>query len=101
MFDERVEGYKKALVIGTGGGNDIVSTLLPAQYLQIRGIQTDIAGILSPAAVHEFNGNLENVVNVIEGNIKRTILAPEEFSISFIDSSVIFIDTLFLLCKNL
>ena len=85
MFDERVEGYKKALVIGTGGGNDIVSTLLPAQYLQIRGIQTDIAGILSPAAVHEFNGNLENVVNVIEGNIKRTILAPEEFSISFID----------------
>jgi hypothetical protein len=88
MFDQRINRYRSALVIGTGGGNDIVSTLIPAQHLQRRGIKTDIAGVLSPAAVHRFNGNLEKVVNNIVGDVKRVIPAPNEVPISFVDGSL-------------
>jgi hypothetical protein len=88
MFDRRIDRYSSALVIGTGGGNDIVSTLIPAQHLHRRGIKTDIAGVLSPAAVHRFNGNLEKVVNTIDGNVERVIPAPEVIPISFVDGSL-------------
>jgi hypothetical protein len=87
MFDERVNKYHKALVIGTGGGNDIVSTLIPAQHLHKYGIQTDIAGILSPAAVHKFNGEQEKVINLVDNNAERFILTGTDFTpISFIDN---------------
>jgi len=86
MFDERVDKYHKALIIGTGGGNDIVSTLIPAQHLQKRGIKTDIAGILSPAAVHNFNGTKERVVNLVDNNAERFIFEARDFiPISFVD----------------
>ncbi len=86
MFDKRIDNYTKALVIGTGGGNDIVSTLIPAQHLQKQGIKTDIAGILSPAATHRYNNNLEQVVNVVGENVTRTIPSPNECEISFVDA---------------
>lgn len=85
MFDKCIDKYKRALVIGTGGGNDIVSTLIPVQHLQKKGIKTDIAGILSPAAIHIFNGKIEDVINRIDGHVERVIPASQEISISFVD----------------
>lgn len=85
MFDLRVEKYKKALLIGTGGGNDIVSTLIPAMHLQKKGLKTDIAGVLSPAAIHIFDGKLESVVNEISEKTSRFIPTPTNTHISFVD----------------
>lgn len=88
MFDERLNKYKKALLLGTGGGNDIVSTIIPAQHLQKREMQTDAAGVLSPGAIHRYNGNLECIVNRIQGCVNRVIPAPQEIPVSFIDNSL-------------
>ncbi len=86
MFNEIINKYHKVLLIGTGGGNDIVSTLIPQQHLQKRGIQTDIAGILSPGAIHYFNEKLEDVVNIVNSNSRRIITGKEDVAISFVDS---------------
>ncbi len=78
--------YKKALLLGTGGGNDIVSTMLIADYLINQGIQCDVAGVLSPGAIHEFNGEIEKPVNKIDGDARRYIASNNRCEISFIDS---------------
>ena len=86
MFNEDLQKYKNAFVFGTGGGNDIVSSVLVALYLQKQGIKTDIGGILSPAVVHTFNGNLEQVINEVKGEVKRIIPSKESVELSFIDA---------------
>ena len=86
MFNEQFRKYRKALVLGTGGGNDIVSAIFPAMHLQKYGIQTDLGGMLSPAAIHTFNGNLETVVNAVEGEIKRSIPTRDNITLTMIDS---------------
>jgi hypothetical protein len=78
--------YKKALVVGTGGGNDIVSATLVADYLSKSGLECDVAGVLSPGAVHEFDGSLEKVVNKLGGDVRRYINSRDRKEISFIDS---------------
>ncbi len=80
------EKYKKALVIGTWWWNDIVSALIPALYLQQEWIETDIAWVLSPWAIHTFDGWWEKPVNEIEGEIKRYLPKKNgQKEISFID----------------
>lgn len=81
--------YNKALLIGTGGGNDIVSALLPALYLINQGTQVDIAGILSPGAVHTYQGKPEQIINKLEGVVKRFISSKRPTEISFIDTSLL------------
>jgi len=88
MFENFAGKYKKALVIGTGGGNDIVSAVLIAMYLQKQGMQTDIAGILSPAAMHYFQGKKEEVVNKLDSSVKRKIPSKNPAEISFIDGKL-------------
>ncbi len=88
MFDDIIKGYKKALVFGTGGGNDIVSAILPALHLDNKGLEVDIAGILSPAAVHTFDGIFEKPVNLINDSVKRYIFTPGYKEISFLDESL-------------
>lgn len=78
--------YKKALLLGTGGGNDIVSTMLIAEYLMNQGIQCDVAGVLSPGAIHEFNGEIEQPINKLEKDARRYIASNNRCEISFIDS---------------
>ncbi|MBI5066177.1 DUF1152 domain-containing protein [Candidatus Woesearchaeota archaeon] len=80
--------YNKALLIGTGGGNDIVSAILPALYLSKQGTQVDIAGILSPGATHTYRGKQEQVINKLEGDVKRFISSKKPTEISFVDSSL-------------
>jgi hypothetical protein len=43
--------YKKPLVIGTGGGNDIVSACLIVANLKDKGIDADVAGLCSPRSM--------------------------------------------------
>ncbi len=81
--------YEKALILGTGGGNDIVSTILPALHLAKNNIQVDIAGMLSPGAVHFFNREQEKVVNNLEGSVGRFISSKELIQISFVDSELV------------
>ena len=87
MF-ETLGKHKKALVFGAGGGNDIVSAVLIAMYLQRKGIKTDVGGMLSPAAIHHFQGNIEDVVNENKGDATREIPAKKPVRITFIDGFV-------------
>ena len=66
--------YKKVLIFTTGGGNDITSGILVAQYLQQFGIQTDISGMLAPFVNHYFDDSLEQTLNTINSNTKRQIV---------------------------
>jgi len=78
--------YKKALVLGTGGGNDIVSALIPALHLQQMGIETDLAGMLSPAAEHQYGIVGEKEINWVGRMTCRWIENPRDrIQISFID----------------
>jgi hypothetical protein len=88
MFEDFKGKYHKALVIGTGGGNDIVSAIIPVLYLKEQGIQADIAGILSPAAIHTFGKDrtIERVINDVDDSVERIIPSRNPFRISFIDS---------------
>lgn len=88
MFNEKLKKYKKALLLGTGGGNDIVSATLIADYLIAQGISCDVAGVLSPGAYHEFDGYSELAINEITNTtVKRYLHNPiRNFEISFIDS---------------
>jgi len=73
-FFAMISGCKKALLLGVGGGNDIVSCVLPAGYMHRLGMKTDIAGMLSPVAHHIFDGKPERVINEIKGLVKREIV---------------------------
>jgi len=77
--------YKKVLIIGTGGGNDIVSATLIANILHNKNICCDVAGILSPGAKHTFDGLDEDAVNILGNRVKRFIAEKDLKEISFID----------------
>jgi hypothetical protein len=60
------------LIVGMGGGNDIVMSVLLAEYLA-RRVEVDIAGVLNPAAWHNFGGKDERPINLNSGAIIRKI----------------------------
>jgi hypothetical protein len=78
--------HKKALVLGTGGGNDIVSALIVALDLQKHGLEVGLAGVNSPAAIHTYGGELEQPVNRIVPNTRRYIPAKISREISYVDA---------------
>lgn len=80
--------HKKALLLWTWWGNDIVSTIIIALRLQKLGIQTDIAGVLSPAVIHYFNGKIEQEINKVEWRVTREILSKTPKTISFFDGEL-------------
>lgn len=80
--------FQKPLVIGTGGGNDIVSATLVLADLQSRNLTGDLAGICSPGAYHTYNGQAEKSVNEVSKNAKRYIGSKTMKQLSFIDSLV-------------
>lgn len=86
MFEKQFSNkYNKALILGTWWWNDIVSSIIIALDLQKKGIQTDIAGVLSPWAVHYFDGQKEQPINRIQGDVKRFINSKSFKEISFVD----------------
>lgn len=76
------------MVVGIGGGNDMFTASLVVAHLLGIGIETDVAGILSPMAVHTFKGKIESPVNRIQGVVERFIHAPQPVHIPFVDARV-------------
>lgn len=68
---------KRALVIGAGSGRDIASATLITQELTTKGIHVDLAGFLTPWAVHLFNNHREKPINMLTKNSKKYILGKE------------------------
>lgn len=67
------KNYTNALVLWTGGGNDIVSALIIALDLQKNGVNVSLAGMNSPAAVHMYNGRYEEPINKLGDNTRRFV----------------------------
>lgn len=86
-FRKNGKRYRKALVVGIGGGNDMFTASLVVAHLLGIGIETDVAGVLSPMAVHTFKGKIESPVNRIQGAVERFIHAPQPVRIPFVDGS--------------
>jgi hypothetical protein len=80
--------YKKPLIIGTGGGNDIVSATLVLRDLIEHGRSPDLAGICSPGAIHTYKGKEEKAVNIVDKSAKRYIPSKNAVEISFIDGEI-------------
>ena len=73
--------YSKALVIGAGSGRDIASSVLITEKLREQGIEVDLAGFLTPWALHEFDGELEKTVNIASKPSRKFIATKEEVSL--------------------
>jgi len=80
--------YRKPLVIGTGGGNDIVSACLVVANLRDKGIIADVAGVCSPGAVHTYEFSEEMPINVVTSGTRRYIHSKNVKEISFLDSKI-------------
>jgi hypothetical protein len=72
------KSYSKALVIGAGSGRDIASCVLVTEKLRKLGIGFDLAGFLTPWALHMFDGELEKPVNELADNRSKKFIASKE-----------------------
>jgi hypothetical protein len=68
------KSYSKALVIGAGSGRDIASCVLVTEKLRKLGIGVDLAGFLTPWALHMFDGELEKPVNELADNRSKKFI---------------------------
>lgn len=80
--------YKRPLIIGIGGGNDIVSSTLVLSDLIRVGKNPDLAGICSPGAWHLYNGKEEEPVNLVNVETKRYRPSKIRQELSFIDAKI-------------
>lgn len=80
-----LDKYSNILFLGTGGGNDIFSSLYIAD--KMRGeLKYSIAGMLSPAGTHYFNNKVEQCINELNTNVERYL---GETKITFIDNMIL------------
>lgn len=70
--------YSKALVIGAGSGRDIASCILVTERLRRTGVEIDLAGFLSPWALHMFDEVLEKPVNELTGKRSKKFIPSGE-----------------------
>jgi hypothetical protein len=88
MFDQKK--YKRALVIGAGSGRDLASAVLLTEGLRKNGAKVDLAGFLTPWAMHSSNGSLEKPINRLSRNSRKFIPTKEDVSLgSFFEPSLI------------
>ncbi|MEK6964419.1 MAG: DUF1152 domain-containing protein [Nanoarchaeota archaeon] len=80
--------YQKPLVVGTGGGNDIVSATMIVADLRQHGKQADLAGICSPGAWHAYGGVPEAPINRVSSRATRFRQSKTIRPISFLDARV-------------
>lgn len=73
-----LSNYKKALVIGTGSGGDILTSLLVVGRLKNSDIKIDLAGFLTPWSLHYFNGKLEKPINKLNDKKSSKIIPTKE-----------------------
>ena len=70
--------YDKALVVGAGSGRDMASCVLVTETLRELKIAVDLAGFLTPWALHTFDGELERPINELTGQKSRKFIASQE-----------------------
>lgn len=73
MMVLRQKKYKKALVIGAGSGRDMASAVLLTEGLRKHGTRVDLAGFLTPWALHSFEGKLEKPINHLTADSRKFI----------------------------
>jgi hypothetical protein len=76
LFTEK--NYSKALVIGAGSGRDIASCVLVTERLRQIGVKFDLAGFLSPWALHMFDEVLEKPVNELTQKKSKKFIPSRE-----------------------
>lgn len=72
------KNYSKALVIGAGSGRDMASSVLVTDKLRKLRIGVDLAGFLTPWALHTFDGELEKPVNEVADKRSRKFIPSRE-----------------------
>lgn len=68
----------KTLIIGAGSGRDMASAILVRERLRNNCPHVDLAGFLTPWALHSFDGKIEKPVNTIFNNPRKFIPLKEE-----------------------
>lgn len=68
----------KALIIGAGSGRDIASAILVRESLRDAFSDVDLAGFLTPWALHSFDGSIERPINSITKKTKKFIPTKED-----------------------
>ncbi len=63
--------YNRVLIIGAGSGRDIASAILITERFNKPGINIDLAGFLTPWALHTFKNRFEGPINIIQGESKK------------------------------
>ena len=76
MFNNK--NYSKVLVVGAGSGRDIASSVLVTEKLRKQRIGVDLAGFLTPWALHTFDGELEMPVNDLAGKMSKKFIPSRE-----------------------
>ncbi len=84
---EHIE-YKNPLIIGTGGGNDIVSASFILAEFIAQGKSGAIAGMCSPGAWHLYCGKKEAPINIVSSNTFRFTDSKTPVELSFIDGFI-------------
>lgn len=86
MIYKLLNNAKKALVIGAGSGRDIFSSILIVERLISLGLEVDLAGFLTPWALHLFDGKIEKPINYLKNKslekflpYKKRIFINEKF----------------------
>ena len=81
LFAEK--NYSKVLVIGAGSGRDIASCVLVTERFRQIGVLVDLAGFLSPWALHMFDKVLERPINELkQGKSKKFIPSRESVALA-------------------
>jgi len=76
IFEE--SPYSRVLVVGAGSGRDMASSVLVTERLRESRTEVDLAGFLTPWALHTFGGELERPVNELAGKESKKFLASRE-----------------------
>jgi hypothetical protein len=81
--------YKKILIIGAGSGADILSSLLIVNELKNKNNIIDLAGFLTPWAVHYFDNLIEKPINIIkDGKNEKVKLGKTNISLPFFETTL-------------
>ena len=70
--------YSRVLVIGAGSGRDIASCVLVTERFRQIGVEVDLAGFLSPWALHMFEEVLERPINKLTRTQSKKFIPSRE-----------------------
>ncbi len=91
---------KKILIIGAGSGRDMASAILITEKYRSYNNHVDLAGFLTPWALHEFDGKLEKPINLLSDKPATKFIANNKNKklSSFYEPELISLNKEFNLC---